>query len=65
MKRFFLALMIIPALLYASASEKEHTCSGHYVFGLSSVPTHVSDSALLDYDVIFYGIDLEVNDRST
>jgi uncharacterized protein YqgV (UPF0045/DUF77 family) len=65
MKRFFLSVIFVLTVLYAFASEKEHACSGHHVFGLSNVPTHVSDSALLDYDVHFYGIDLEVNDTST
>ena len=71
MKRFFLAVLFGLTVLCALANEKkhacekEHTCSGHHVFGISNVPTHVSDSALLDYDVLFYGIDLEVNDTST
>jgi aminopeptidase N len=65
MKRFFLAVSFVFTVFYAFAGEKEHVCSGQYVFGLSNAPTHVRDSALLDYDVIFYGIDLEVNDRST
>ena len=71
MKRFLLTVSFGLTLLYAWAIEKErvfekeHACSGHHAFGLSNVPTHVSDSALLDYDVLFYGIDLEVNDSST
>jgi aminopeptidase N len=65
MKRFFLSVLFVLSVLYTFASEKEHVCSGHLVFGMTNVPTHVSDSALLDYDVIFYGIDLEVNDTST
>ena len=65
MKRFFLSVLFVFTVLHAFASEKEHACSGHHVFGISNVPTHVSDSALLDYDVLFYGIDLEVNDTST
>jgi aminopeptidase N len=65
MKRFFLSVSFVLSVLYAFASEQEHNCSSHHVFGISNVPTHVSDSALLDYDVHFYGIDLEVNDTST
>jgi len=77
MKRFFLSVLVVLTVLYALANEKdhacekdhvyekEHACSGYHLFGMSNVPTHVSDSALLDYDVVFYGIDLEVNDTST
>jgi aminopeptidase N len=65
MKNFFLTVSFVLSVLHAFASEKEHACSGHHLFGMSNVPTHVSDSALLDYDVVFYGIDLEVSDTST
>ena len=65
MKSFFLTVSFVLSVLYAFASDTEHTCSGHHAFGMSNVPTHVRDSALLEYDVHFYGIDLEVNDTST
>lgn len=65
MKRYLLTIIFVLSVLRAHASEKEHVCSGHHAFGISNVPTHVKDSALLLYDVHFYGIDLEVNDTST
>jgi aminopeptidase N len=65
MKRFFLAVSVVLTGLYAFAGEREHACSGQHGFGIFNGPAHVSDSALLDYDVHFYGIDLEVNDTST
>ena len=65
MKRFFLTVSFVLTVLNAFASEKEHACSGHHAFGILDAPTYVKDSALLDYDVLFYGIDLEVYDTST
>jgi aminopeptidase N len=65
MKSVFLTVSFVLSVLFASASEKEHSCSGRHAFGASNMTTYVRDSALLDYDVHFYGIDLEVNDTST
>ncbi len=65
MKRFFLTVSLVLSVLYAIASITEHDCSGHLAFGMSNMATHVRDSALLEYDVHFYGIDLEVSDTST
>ena len=65
MKRCLLALTSGLLLIQTLAGEKEHVCSGHRIYGFLNVPTHVKDSALLDYDVHYYGIDLEVSDTST
>jgi len=71
MKRYLLSFLFILTTVCTQAIEKghdfekEHACSGHHMLGMDNVPTYVSDSALLDYDVLFYGIDLEVDDRST
>jgi aminopeptidase N len=65
MKKLLFTISLAVYLLHAFASEKEHTCSRHLGFGLSDATTYVRDSALLDYDVHFYRIDLEVNDTST
>ena len=65
MKHLLLALTMGGILIHAFASEKEHVCSGYHSYQLSDLRTHVKDSALLDYDVHFYGIDLEVSDTST
>ncbi len=65
MKSLFLTVSFVLPVLFAFASENEHSCSGHHAFGVSNITSYVRDSALLDYDVIFYGIDLEVSDTST
>jgi hypothetical protein len=65
MHPLFLTVSLVLSVLLTFGSEKENTCSGSHRFGLANVPTHVKDSALLDYDVHFYGIDLTVNDTST
>jgi aminopeptidase N len=65
MKRLFLSVLFVLTVLSSPAAEKEHACSGHHASGMLDFPTHVRDSALLDYDVHFYRIDLAVNDTST
>jgi aminopeptidase N len=65
MKSFYITISFLLSLFHAFAGEQEHACSGHHGFGPAGAPTYVKDSALLDYDVHFYGIDLAVNDSST
>jgi aminopeptidase N len=65
MKRIFLTFFTILIVIHTFAGGHEVRCSGHHMFGQAGIPTHVKDSALLDYDVHFYGIDLAVNDTST
>ena len=65
MKSIFLIFFSILTVIHPIAGEQGTRCSGYHMFDLASMPTYVKDSALLDYDVHFYGIDLAVNDTST
>ncbi len=66
MKQFWISIgFIISSFLSFAQVENKTMCSGHKNGHAFLTNTYVTDSALLDYDVTFYKIDLEVNDTST
>jgi len=65
MKKYFLSGVFVLLQYVAFAEISEHVCSGFHASGILDVPSHVRDSALLHYDVNYYGISLEVSDSNT
>ena len=66
MTRLLLFSIAAFVLLPVSAQHKhDENCSGLKSWQEFNADTYVADPALLNYDVVFYYIDLEANDTST